>query len=170
MKTRARDRGEPFAGDPWNEIVTRLRMGGHHYAGVGGAVLPVVVGDEFDVVVSLHERHGHGPPAGVEHHCVDVPDQPLRADEIQAVGRVAELTASAVHAGLRVLVRCHRGYNRSGLVIGHALVLLGHRPDDAIGLIRRRRSPRALNNETFVEYLRTGLDVAYLLADLEPST
>ncbi|MEU0559286.1 hypothetical protein [Dactylosporangium sp. NPDC006015] len=83
---------------------------------------------------------------------------------------MTELTAAAVHAGRCVLVRCHRGYNRSGLVVAHALVLLGHQPDDVIGVIRRRRSPRALNNETFVEYLRTGLDVAYLLVSLEPST
>ena len=145
-------------------------MGGHHYVDGGGSVVPVVVGEEFDTVVSLHQRDGHGPPASVEHHYVEVPDQPLCASQIEAVCRMAELTATAVLAGQRVLVRCHRGYNRSGLVIAHALVLLGHQPDDVISVIRHRRSPRALNNETFVEYLRTGLDVAYLLVGLKPST
>lgn len=49
---------------------------------------------------------------------------------------MAELTAAAVHAGRRVLVRCRHGYNRSGLVIAHALVLLGHQPDAVIGVNR----------------------------------
>nr|BFE55772.1 dual specificity protein phosphatase family protein [Dactylosporangium thailandense] len=167
MKTRAKDHGEPFADDPWNEIVGGLWMGGHHHLDAG-VVVPAVVGSEFDLVVSLHERDGHGPDPGVEHRVVDVPDQPLRADQLEAVRRVAELTADAVRADRRVLVRCHRGYNRSGLVIAHALVLLGHQPDDAIDMIRRRRSTRALNNATFVDYIRTGLDVACLLTGLEP--
>ncbi|WP_433077563.1 protein-tyrosine phosphatase family protein [Dactylosporangium sp. CA-052675] len=131
-------------------------------------MVPSVVGSEFDLVVSLHERDGHGPDPGVEHRVVDVPDRPLRADQLEAVRCVAELTADAVRAGRRVLVRCHRGYNRSGLVIAHALVLLGHQPDDTIDMIRNRRSTRALNNETFVDYIRTGLDTACLLIGLEP--
>ncbi|MEU0559287.1 hypothetical protein [Dactylosporangium sp. NPDC006015] len=79
VRTRAKDRGDPFPDTPWNEIVTGLRMGGHHYVDGSGSVVPVVVGEEFDIVVSLHQRDGYGPPVGVEHYYVDVPDQPLRA-------------------------------------------------------------------------------------------
>jgi protein-tyrosine phosphatase len=67
------------------------------------------------------------------------------------------------------LVRCHVGYNRSGLVVAQALVELGHDSGSAVALVRQRRSPRALNNEVFVAYLRAGLDVAYLLAELDSS-
>ncbi|MGW5355354.1 hypothetical protein ACWERV_33155 [Streptomyces sp. NPDC004031] len=33
--------------------------------------------------------------------------------------------------------------------------------------IQQKRSPWALNNQTFQEYLATGLDVAYLLTGLQ---
>jgi hypothetical protein len=48
-----------------------------------------------------------------------------------------------------------------------ALVHLGYQVDDAIFLVRYRRSKWALNNHLFVEYLTTGLDVAGLLVDLD---
>ncbi|MBE1532023.1 protein-tyrosine phosphatase family protein [Actinomadura algeriensis] len=69
--------------------------------------------------------------------------------------------------GRRVLVRCHSGYNRSGLVVAQALVHLGYSVEDAIFLVRFRRSKWALNNSLFVDYLTTGLDVARLLTGLE---
>jgi hypothetical protein len=48
-----------------------------------------------------------------------------------------------------------------------ALIHLGHSADDAVFLIRYRRSKWALNNPLFVSYLDTGLDVARLLTGLE---
>ena len=72
-----------------------------------------------------------------------------------------------MRAGRKVLVRCHSGYNRSGLVVVRVLVHLGYLVDDAIFLVRYRRSKWALNNQLFVAYLTTGLDVAGLLVDLD---
>ncbi len=69
-----------------------------------------------------------------------------------------------------MLVRCHSGYNRSGLVVAQTLIELGQDPATAIALVRQRRSPWALNNRTFEQYLTTGLDVAHLLAGLETGT
>ncbi|WP_328951919.1 hypothetical protein OG778_32425 [Streptomyces sp. NBC_00184] len=65
---------------------------------------------------------------------------------------------------------CHSGYNRSGLVVAQTLIELGQNSSTAIALIRQRRSPWALNNQTFEQYLNTGLDVAYLLTGLESHT
>ncbi|MEU0000611.1 hypothetical protein ABZ069_27200 [Streptomyces microflavus] len=67
-------------------------------------------------------------------------------------------------------MRCHSGYNRSGIVVAQTLIELGQDPATAIALIRLSRSPWALNNQTFEQYLSTGLDVAYLLAGLETRT
>ncbi|WP_207709967.1 protein-tyrosine phosphatase family protein [Actinomadura macrotermitis] len=164
---RTKGRGAPDAGEPWNEIVPGLWMGGHRYRDVAGVLRDAVVAEEFDVVCSLYLRDGHGPPPHVEHHCALVPDDPLSSAEIRAVLGLAEIAAEAVRGGRRVLVRCHSGYNRSGLVVAQALVLLGHEMDDAIFLIRRRRSRWALNNRLFEEYLTTGLDVACLLTGLD---
>ncbi|NEA22267.1 protein phosphatase [Actinomadura bangladeshensis] len=142
-------------------------MGGHHYTAPSGERAPAIVTDEFDVVISMYRRDGHGPPDHVEHHYEAMPDRPLTADQLEAVARLADTAVAAVRQGRRVLVRCHSGYNRSGLVIAQSLMEMGYSADDAVYLIRYRRSKWALNNQVFVDYLTTGLDVARLLSGLD---
>ena len=142
-------------------------MGGHIRRVPSGERVPVVVRAEFDVLISLYRMAGHGPAGEVEHHCREIPDGPLTAAQLADVCELAEMAAAAVRAGRKVLVRCRSGYNRSGLVVAQALADLGYKVDDAIFLVRYRRSKWALNNHLFVEYLTTGLHVAGLLADLD---
>ncbi|GLV87965.1 hypothetical protein Slala03_76540 [Streptomyces lavendulae subsp. lavendulae] len=86
-----------------------------------------------------------------------MPDRPLTAEQIRAVQQLACTAAQAVQTGRTVLVRCHSGYNRSGLVVAQALIELGWETTAAIGTIRKKRSPMAPNNRIFEEYLTTGL-------------
>ncbi|RKE23354.1 dual specificity protein phosphatase family protein [Streptomyces sp. TLI_171] len=151
---------------PWDEIVPGLWMGGHYWTDPAGELQPVVVGSEFDLVVSLYSRAGHGPEAGVEELVAEVPDGPLTSDQLGAVQQVALAAARAVGEGRTTLVRCHSGYNRSGLVVAQALVHLGQEAEEAIRLVQRQRSPWALNNDTFRDYLRSGLEIARLLTGL----
>ncbi|MBP0448029.1 MULTISPECIES: protein phosphatase [unclassified Kitasatospora] len=167
MPTRHKERDVPGPTGPWNEIVPGLWMGGHFTTPPGRALEPVVVEREFDLVVSLFTRPGHGPAPGVEHLVREVPDGPLSAAQLRAVQEAATCTAEAVRQGRATLVRCHSGYNRSGLVVAQALVELGHEAGAAVGLVRERRSPFALDNPLFVEYLTSGLDTARLLAGLD---
>jgi hypothetical protein len=164
---RTKGRGAPDPNSPWDEIVTRLWMGGHHYRSQAGTRQSAVAGTEFDLVISLYRRDGHGPAAGVEHHYAETPDGPLHPDHIDWICRMADIATEALSEGRRVLVRCHSGYNRSGLVVAQTLINMGYSTDDAIFLIRYRRSRWALNNALFVDYLNTGLDVARLLTGLE---
>jgi hypothetical protein len=166
MATRQQDRGEPCS--PWNEITPQLWMGGHDWVDAVGRRRPAVVTDQFEVVISLYVRAGHGPAAGVEHHVAEIPDAPLNAGQLDSVRRLAVTAADAVRTGRTTLVRCHAGLNRSGLVVAQALVELGRPCADAIALIRQRRSPSALNNDVFVTYLATGLEIAGLLTELGP--
>lgn len=53
-----------------------------------------------------------------------------------------------------VLIHCQAGLNRSSLVVAWALILDGMKPDDAITLIREKRSPACLCNPAFEEWLR----------------
>lgn len=53
-----------------------------------------------------------------------------------------------------VLVHCQAGLNRSGLVAAKALMLGGMTADDAISLIRAKRSPVCLCNPAFEAWLR----------------
>lgn len=143
-----------------------LWMGGHEFRDRSGRVELAVVRDEFDVVQSLLRLPGYGPDPGVEHHVWPIPDGPLDGTQLAGVMRLARAVNETLDAGRRVLVRCYHGYNRSGLVVGHALAQRGHAPDEAIRLIRARRSPWALHNQLFVEYLRAGLSTVRLLEEL----
>ncbi|MQY16001.1 hypothetical protein SRB5_61930 [Streptomyces sp. RB5] len=145
-------------------------MGGQYWTDALGELQPVVADREFDLVMSLASGQGYGPAAGVEHHAVEMPDDLLTAEQIDQVMELGRVAAAAQRAGRLVLVRCHSGYNRSGLVIAQAMVGLGYEPGAAISMIRQRRSPWALNNHYFVQYLDTGLAIARELSALgEPA-
>jgi protein-tyrosine phosphatase len=141
-------------------------MGGHQYRKLPGQLAFAVVEDEFDLVQTLLRLPGHGPAPGVEHQVWPIPDGPLDGTQLAGVIRLAEAAGAALDEGRRVLVRCYHGYNRSGLVVAQTLIRRGRSPDEAIRLIRARRSPWALHNELFVEYLRTGLSTVRLLEEL----
>ena len=141
-------------------------MGGHEFRGHSGQLEFAVVRDEFDLVQTLLRLPGHGPDPGVEHHVWAIPDGPLDGTQLAGVMRLAQAASEALDGGHKVLVRCYHGYNRSGLVVAQTLVQRGGSADEAIRLIRTRRSPWALHNELFVDYLRTGLSTARLLEEL----
>ncbi|MEU1939911.1 dual specificity protein phosphatase family protein [Streptomyces coeruleorubidus] len=165
MRTR-RKPDVPAPESPWNEVVPGLWMGGHEYTGALGHPEFAVVRDEFDLVQTLLRLPGHGPDPDVRHHVWPIPDGPLDETQLAGVIRLAEAACEALDEGRKVLVRCYHGYNRSGLVVAHALIRRGSSADAAIRLIRDRRSPWALHNELFVEYLRAGLVTARLLEEL----
>ncbi|MFD7686113.1 protein phosphatase [Streptomyces sp. NPDC059781] len=166
MRTRRRQPDVPAPDSPWNEIVPGLWMGGHEFRVLSGRLEFAVVNRQFDLVQTLLRLPGHGPDPGVEHQVWPIPDGPLDGTQLAGVIRLAEAACEALDGGRTVLVRCYHGYNRSGLVVAHALVRQGRTAEAAIRLIRSRRSPWALHNDLFVDYLRAGLPTARLLEEL----
>ena len=65
---------------------------------------------------------------------------------------IAQLGASLIQDGHRVLAHCGMGYNRSGLIAGMILKALGVPGIAAVARIRERR-PGALFNDRFADYL-----------------
>lgn len=57
--------------------------------------------------------------------------------------------------GKRVLTRCQAGLNRSSLFCALIMMKEGYTADEAIDLIRQKRSGYALFNKKFVSYLRS---------------
>lgn len=166
MRTRESQPDVPAPDSPWDEIEPGLWMGGHQVRGPAGRVEPVVVRRQFDLVQTLLRLPGHGPDPGIEHQVWPIPDGPLDGTQLAGVIRMAEATCEALEAGRTVLVRCWHGYNRSGLVVAHALMRRGRSAEAAIRLIRSRRSSWALHNGLFVDYLRAGLATARMLEEL----
>ena len=142
----------PLCDDPWNEVVPGLFMGGHDVRSQSGSAC--VVGDEFDLVVSLATREGYGPAEGIEHVVLRLADAAIDPGTAIRVDEVADRVAEAVGDGRRVLVRCSGGLNRSGLVVASALIKQGRTPDQAIASVRAARGPWALTNPGFVVHLR----------------
>lgn len=70
-----------------------------------------------------------------------------------AIDDLGAAVAALVRAGKRVVVNCAAGLNRSGLVVGRALIALGYPPADAIRSVREARGPWALSNVGFTRYL-----------------
>lgn len=159
-----------WADEPWSEVIPGLWIGGHEYQaqeptfepdwGVVGPTY-IVTADElaearFDVVASLYEDDCH-PGEDVEHLSMVIDDNLFRmptVDQIESLWEMAEQVACHVRAERKVLVRCHAGLNRSSLVAALAMIQMGHEPQEAIDLIREKRSPRfALFNNRFVEII-----------------
>jgi len=141
----------PLCDDPWNEVVPGLFMGGHDVRSQSSRAC--VVGDEFDLVVSLTAREGYGPPPGVEHIVARLADAVLDETAQARVRELGALVGAAVSEGRRVLVRCSGGLNRSGVVVAEALVQLGRTSDEAVRAVRKARGPWALTNPAFVAHL-----------------
>ena len=78
----------------------------------------------------------------------DLPD----LDRLHAV---AKLSAELVRRGDRVLAHCGLGMNRSALMVALILRYLGMDAEAAVE--RCRQSRPALFNQTFAQYLLTGL-------------
>ena len=93
---------------------------------------------------------GGDPDPRYSFHPLDDVPYIVDAEMIHTVG---ERIASLVRDGKHVAVNCMSGVNRSGLLIGRALVSLGYTPEQAIEAVRSARGPMALSNQHFVRFL-----------------
>lgn len=65
---------------------------------------------------------------------------------------IARWVASCVKDG-PTLVHCQAGLNRSSLVAGRVLTLMGYTGPEAVKLLREKRSPACLCNKSFEKWL-----------------
>ena len=149
----------PLAQGPYGPIlidVTRIAP----RLWIGGAPQPGrrVADAGFDVLVLAAKEYQPGAanwPGLKRIIACPIDDAVLSYDEAGAVEQAAQLVASEVAAGRRVLVTCAAGRNRSGVILARALVLQGFAPAFVIALIQKLRA-QALTNESFVRWLVSG--------------
>jgi hypothetical protein len=108
---------------------------------------------EFDVVVSLS---AYSNPMGwmVKEYRFGFPDGPTSDEIYVEIEKIADYAYIDWKDGKKCLVRCQAGINRSGLVVALILMREGMSAQDAIALIRKKRSQYCLDNTYFVEYLK----------------
>jgi hypothetical protein len=149
--------GTPYPENPWDEIVDGLFLGGHICQQGRSVCFPT---DQFDFVASLYRGRDDRtlPDLTTTAVCAHaLPDGPLSARDARQLERMADQIAEVYQSGRskRILIRCRAGINRSGLLMGLVLTRLGFTPDEAITLMRFRRSEHVLCNASFEDYLRS---------------
>jgi protein-tyrosine phosphatase len=145
MEGVARHGMTPFDVPFISEIAPNLWQGGCQ----NGLVLPAFI----EHVVSLYPWEAYTlqkmPASYLEVMMLDSEDQ--------GYDQVDELAAWVNNRRQEgpVLVHCQAGLNRSSLVAARALMLGGMTADEAITLLRSKRSPACLCNPAFERWLRS---------------
>ena len=106
----------------------------------------------FDSVATLYAV-AHPVGWGIAERRFGFPDSALHEENLPEIHAIAEWVYDEWKSGKKVLVRCQAGWNRSGLVMALVLIRHGCNPREAISLIREKRSPYALSNREFADYL-----------------
>jgi protein-tyrosine phosphatase len=119
----------------------------------GGCADGMVAPEFLDVVVSLYpwEKYELSPRQDRwEYKMYDSTRQGF--DQVE---EIASLVADFALTNTKVLVHCQAGLNRSSLIVARALMLLdGLTGQEAIDLIREKRSPACLCNPSFSAWLQ----------------
>ena len=139
----------------WSEIIPNLWVGGtddHDVVNFPKKLANFGEAKMFDAVVSLY---ANSQPVGwqVKELRYGFPDGPLSPDDDKELERIADWACSEYLAGGKIGIRCQLGINRSAFLAGKVLLRLGLQPQEAIDLIRDKRSRFALNNKSFVSHL-----------------
>lgn len=110
---------------------------------------------DVDVVIDLEAGLDLCIPTQ-SNHCLYVyfpfDDDDRELPSLTKLKAIAELGATLMATGHRVLVHCSTGFNRSALVAGLILTETGLAGGEALARVRERR-PGALFNEMFAEFL-----------------
>lgn len=141
----------------FNEILPNLFMGGtadeatidipqelKHFNGA----------NEFDCVVTLY---AWASPVnwGVEERRFGFPDADIIEEYIPTIIELAKWAHAKWISGKRVNIRCQAGLNRSGLITALVLMINGLSADEAIDMLREKRSTYALCNGEYEHWLLT---------------
>ncbi len=118
----------------------------------GGCTNGVNLQGHFKHIVSLYPWEMYTPGGMLDSFTqVKLYDGPTVPDVAQLYALARWINICKRHG--RTLVHCQAGLNRSGLLTGLSLVLDGMRPEDAIALMREKRSPAVLCNKAFCDWL-----------------
>ena len=127
-----------------SEITDNLWLGGCE----DGLVLPEFIGHLVSLYPWEQYTVKHDLDSRLEVRLYDQTDQAM--DQVDAIASLV----NTCRRSAPTLVHCQAGLNRSSLVAARALVLEGMSADEAITLIRDKRSPACLCNPAFERWLR----------------
>jgi protein-tyrosine phosphatase len=108
--------------------------------------------EEFQAVVTLY-AFANPMSWGVLENRFGFPDSEITSTHKEVVRNLAGWLHGQWTLGKKSLSRCQAGLNRSSLVVALVLIKEGFSADEAIELIRTKRSAHALFNKSFVDFI-----------------
>lgn len=138
-----------------SEITSNLFMGGtadDDVINIAAQLTDIKYDHDFQTIVTMY---AWARPAdwNVQEFRYGIPDASINLVDLDRLRNAVEFAYLRWKSGDRILIRCQAGLNRSGLVTALVLIKDGHRPQDAIDLIRMNRHPEALFNQSFESWL-----------------
>jgi len=85
---------------------------------------------------------------------LDDVDEPVSPQDYASMLAAARAAAAAIRRGKVVVSTCQAGLNRSCLIAGMAMRLLGMSADDTVNELRRARGSQGLSNQMFEGIVR----------------
>ncbi len=148
------DYGQGLLREPlWSEIIEGLWQGGTADHDIDAQLRkPMITKAKFDSVFTMY-AFANPVDWFVREYRYGVWDSDMRDFKAEDIFDIVRLAHQDWKSGKKVLIRCQAGWNRSGLITALVLIREGLEPQKAINLIREKRSPHALCNKTFVEFL-----------------
>ena len=136
----------------YSEILPTLYQGAHPQ-------IPSEIRKKFNLLVLCAKEHQDvrtfaSPRLEVWATPLDDSGHPPTYEEIEQAVFMSLAVSTALTRRAKVLVCCHEGRNRSGLVCGLALRQLGWTGPQAISRIRTARGSSALSNPWFEDIIR----------------
>jgi protein-tyrosine phosphatase len=129
----------------YNAVIPgRLYMG----SDPSGAYLSV---DTLVLTAMEHQSNIYSGPKTILHVPLNDDGSPITQNEVRLALHASKDVARRVRRGEKVLVTCHMGKNRSGLVSALTLVNLGASASTAIRTVRAARGQAALRNRDFFD-------------------
>ena len=139
----------------YSEILTNLFMGGtkdDETVDVAKPLPGLEDKSEFDAVITLY-AWAQPMGWGVEELRFGFADHISAEKDLHRIKEIAQWAHERWKSGKKVLVRCQAGLNRSGLVTALVLMKAGMTAEAAVELIRDKRSPDALCNDAFIDWI-----------------
>jgi protein tyrosine/serine phosphatase len=113
----------------------------------------------LDYVFTFHKSSSAviGRTIEIRYFFQDDWEKGLDPADIETLKILIDEAHSLWKAGKQVMLRCQGGKNRSGLIAASVLMRDGYSADEAIELLRERRTSDVLFNVHFVDALRNGV-------------
>jgi len=143
--------------DVWSKILKNLWIGGvDPKAGLSTPIKGQRHTEvwPFEATLTLYPL-AHPVPWWTTEYRYGFADGPIEDEDINELFEAAAWAYRRWKSGDTTLIRCRRGINRSAMLLALVLMIDGYTPTRAINLIRKKRSPSALFNPDFEEFLRS---------------